>query len=30
MAKFKSAKTGKYVKPGFAKKHPSTTYKTKK
>lgn len=29
MSKFKSAKTGKYVKPGLAKKHPNTAYKTK-
>jgi hypothetical protein len=24
---FRSAKTGEFVKPGFAKKHPSTTVK---
>jgi hypothetical protein len=27
MAKYRSAKTGKYVKPSYAKSHPATTVK---
>jgi hypothetical protein len=30
MAKYRSAVTGKYVKPAYAKSHPKTTIKTKK
>ncbi|SKC53410.1 hypothetical protein SAMN05660236_1338 [Ohtaekwangia koreensis] len=27
MSKYRSAKTGEYVKPGYAKTHPATTVK---
>ena len=30
MAKYRSAITGQYVKPGYAKTHPNTTVKEKK